>query len=127
MAFLRIVLVPVIVWLIYLLKGNIWLRLYPAVMVGVALSVFAISLFRVPVVERIARKMGEKLDEKGVSYCRTVTKVWTVFLAVHLAFTVATAFASHEIWAFYNGFLSYVMMALLFAGEWIVLRRVRHG
>jgi uncharacterized membrane protein len=48
-----------------------------------------------------------------------------LFLTVHLALTVASVFASLEIWAFYNGVLSYVFFALMFAGEWIVRRRMK--
>ena len=123
----RVALTPVIVWALYLLKANIWFRLYPAVMVALALAAFSVSLFRTPLVESIARRMGEDLDERGVAYCRTVTKAWTAFLAAHLAVTVATVFASQEVWAIYNGCIAYVLMGMLFAGEWIVRRRVRRG
>ena len=123
----RVALTPVIVWALYLLKANVWFRLYPAMMVAIALAAFSVSLFRTPLVESIARRMGEDLDERGVAYCRTVTRVWTAFLAVHLAVTIATVFASQEFWAIYNGCVAYVLMGALFAGEWIVRRRVRRG
>jgi len=123
----RVALMPLVVGALYLLKANIWFRLYPAVMVTLALAVFAVSLCRVPLVERIARGMGERLDARGVAYCRRVTQVWVAFLAAHLAVTVATVFASREVWAVYNGIIAYVLMGLLFAGEWIVRRKVRHG
>ena len=123
----RVALTPVIVWALYLLKANVWFRLYPAVMVALALAVFSVSLLRTPLVESIARRMGENLDERGVAYCRTVTKVWTVFLFAHLAVTVSTVFASQEVWVIYNGCIAYVLMGALFAGEWIVRRRVRRG
>ena len=48
MAVLRIAAVPAVVGLLYLLKANVWFRLYPAVMVAVALAAFALSLFRRP-------------------------------------------------------------------------------
>ena len=123
----RVALTPVIVWALYLLKANVWFRLYPAMMVAIALAAFSVSLFRTPLVEPIARRMGEDLDERGVAYCRTVTRVWTAFLAVHLAVTIATVFASQVVWAIYNGCVAYVLMGALFAGEWIVRRRVRRG
>lgn len=124
---MRLALTPLIVWGLYLLKANVWFRLYPAVMVTLALTVFAVSLFRTPLVEKIARGMGETLDARGVAYCRRVTQVWVAFLAVHLAVTVATVFASYEVWALYNGCLAYLLMGALFAGEWLVRRRVRRG
>ena len=127
MRVLRLIAVPLIVWGLYLLRVNVWFRLYPAVMVSIALCAFSVSLFRRPLVETFARRMGETLDARGVAYCRTVTWVWTVFLAVHLGVTILTAFASHEVWALYNGLIAYVLMGALFLGEWLCRRRLRHG
>lgn len=123
----RVAAVPALVWLIYLLKANVWFRLYPVVMVGAAFVAFAVSLFTTPLAEVFARRTEGELDWRGVAYCRRVTQVWTAFLAVHLAVTVATVFASREIWAVYNGCVAYVLMGALFVGEWIVRRRVRRG
>lgn len=127
MSVLRIVLMPVLVWAIYLLKGNLWFRLYPAIMVALFFLCFFISLFKTPLVEVIARRMGEDIDDRAQRYCRNVTRVWAAFLAVHFLVTLGTVFASYETWVFYNGVLAYVMMGVLFMGEWIVRRRVRRG
>ena len=123
----RIALTPLVVLALYLLKANVWFRLYPVLMVAVALGVFAFSLLRTPLVEVFARRMGETLDARGVAYCRRVTVVWTVFLSAHLVVTFLTVFASHETWALYNGVLAYLMMGALFAGEWLFRRRFRRG
>lgn len=123
----RIALAPLVVLALYLLKANVWFRLYPVLMVAVALVVFAISLWRTPLVEVFARRMGETLDARGVAYCRRVTVVWTAFLSIHLVVTFLTVFASHETWALYNGVLAYLMMGALFAGEWLFRRRYRRG
>ena len=113
-----------VVWALYFLKARVWFRLYPAVMVALALVLFSVSLFRTPLVEVFARKMGETLDARGVLYCRKVTRVWVAFLSVHLIVTVATVFLSREIWVFYNGFLSYVLMGSLLLGERLYRRKV---
>ena len=123
----RIALAPLVVLALYLLKANVWFRLYPVLMVAVALVVFAISLWRTPLVEVFARRMGETLDARGVVYCRRVTVVWTAFLSIHLVVTFFTVFASHETWALYNGVLAYLMMGALFVGEWLFRRRYRRG
>ena len=123
----HIALAPLVVLALYLLKANVWFRLYPVLMVAVALVVFAISLWRTPLVEVFARRMGETLDARGVVYCRRVTVVWTVFLSIHLVVTFLTVFASHETWALYNGVLAYLMMGALFVGEWLFRRRYRRG
>ena len=123
----RLVGAVALVWLLYFLRANVWLRLYPAAVVAIALAAFAVSLFRTPLVEILARRMGETLDARGVAYCRKVTIAWVVFLSAHLAVTLATSFASREVWAFYNGFLAYLLMGAMFAGEWLVRRRARRG
>ena len=125
-AAVKIAFAAALVWAVYFLRGNIWFRLYPAVMCAAALAAFAASSFKTPLVETIARKRGEKLDAEGVDYCRRVNNCWILFLTVHLALTVASVFASLEIWAFYNGVLSYVFFALMFVGEWIVRRRFKN-
>ena len=123
----RIALTPLVVLALYLLKANVWFRLYPVLMVAVALAVFTVSLWRTPLVEVFARRMGETLDARGVAYCRRVTVVWTVFLSMHLVVTFLTVFASYETWALYNGVIAYLMMGALFAGEWLFRRRFRRG
>ena len=124
----RIPLAVAVVWGLYLLKANVWFRLYPALMVALVLFAFAVSLRRTPLVEKFARGMGHALDARGVAYCRSVTWFWVLFLSVHLAVTLATVFASREVWAFYNGFLAYVLIGLAFIAEWVCRRRVlRNG
>lgn len=111
------------VWLIYLLKGSAWGRLYPVAMTGFALACFALSLRGVPLAERFARRSGAELDAAGVRYCRGVTVAWVVFLSAHLAAAVATLFLPFSVWAWYNGCAAYVLMGCMFAGEAVVRRR----
>ncbi len=58
-------------------------------------------------------------------YTRQVTGVWCGFFVVNAAIAVWTAVsASREIWALYNGFIAYIAMGTLFAGEWLLRRRL---
>jgi len=123
----RLALTLFVIWTIYFLRANVWFRLYPAVMVSVSLVGFTVSLWRTPLIEVFARRFGEQLDERGVAYCRKVTRVWVAFLSAQLVVTVATVFAPYSVWAWYNGFVSYVLMGALFVGEWLYRRRVRRG
>lgn len=113
------------VWLVYFFRGNVFFRVYPAVICAAVLALFVVSSFRTPLVEVIARKRGEKLDGKGVAYCRRVNNCWIAFLSAHFLVTAASVFASLEVWAFYNGFLAYVLIAAMFAGEWMVRRQIK--
>ena len=124
---LRVVLTSLIVWAIYLLRANVWFRLYPVMMVAIAFGAFALSLRGTPLVERFARGMGEILDDRGRVYCRKVTKAWTLFLAVNFLVTLSSVFGPYDFWVLWNGLVSYLLMGALFLGEWLYRRRFRRG
>ena len=102
------------------------LRLYPAAMSFGMLAVFARSLVHPPsIIERIARQQAPDLSLDGIRYTRRVTQVWCAFLAVNGCIALATVFASRELWALWNGLLSYLCMGALFAGERLLRRRTQ--
>ncbi|CAN7146097.1 hypothetical protein [Rhizobacter sp. LjRoot28] len=103
------------------------LKLYPVLVNAVFLIVFAVSLSHPPsAIERLARLAEPDLPASGVAYTRRVTQVWCGFFVFNGAVALWSAlWASNEVWALYNGLVSYLLMGLLFAGEWLVRRRVR--
>ncbi|WP_312788169.1 acyl carrier protein [Stenotrophomonas indicatrix] len=103
------------------------LKLYPALVNVVMLTVFATSLrFGPPLVERLARLQEPDLPPFAVIYTRRVTQVWCGFFVLNGGLALLTAlYASDRVWMLYNGLLAYVMMGLLFGGEWLVRRRVK--
>ena len=109
-----------VVWGIYCLRGNIWFRLYPVAVTAAVFALFLVSLWRTPLAEVFAKRMGEKLDSAGIAYCRKATVAWTVFLGCHLAVTVATLWLPLRLWAWYNGFFSYLLIGAMFLGEFLV-------
>jgi uncharacterized membrane protein len=122
-AFFRASLAAAVVWLVYFLRGNVYFRLYPVAVCAAVFAAFLISAFRTPIVELVARKRYGALDEEQTAYCRKVNNCWIVFLSAHLAVTAATVFMPLRVWAFYNGFLAYVLFGLMFLGERLVRRR----
>ena len=85
------------------------LKLYPVIVNATLLGVFAYSLVFPP----------------AIGYTRRVTQVWCVFFAVNGAIALYTAlYASSALWSIYNGFLAYIFIGLLLAGEYCVRRRV---
>ena len=110
-----------------LLNQALPLKLYPLLVNVVMLLVFATSLrFGPPVVERLARLQEPDLPPFAVAYTRRVTQVWCGFFVLNGGLALVTAlWASDRTLALYNGLLAYVMMAVLFAGEWLVRRRVK--
>ncbi|MFP2905794.1 hypothetical protein ACLESD_12200 [Pyxidicoccus sp. 3LFB2] len=105
------------------------LKLYPLLVNGLLLTVFATSLaFPPTVIERLARLREPELPPSGVAYTRRVTQVWCGFFVLNGGISLGTAlWGTDATWALYNGLLSYGLMGLLFAGEWLVRRRVRAG
>jgi len=109
--------------------GDHWgpLKLYPALVNAVMFGLFAMSLWRGPsVVERLARLREPDFPPAAVAYTRRVTQVWCGFFVINGLIAAATAlWASPEVWALYNGLVSYAAMGVLMGGELLVRRRVR--
>jgi uncharacterized membrane protein len=103
------------------------LKLYPVLVNGVMLAVFGLSLRHPPsAIERIARLREPNFPPEAVAYTRKVTIVWCFFFIGNGAIALATAlWASDKVWVTYNGLIAYVLMGVLFAGEWLVRQRVR--
>jgi uncharacterized membrane protein len=103
------------------------LKLYPVLVNAVMLGVFAISLRHPPsAIERIARLREPHFPDEAVAYTRKVTIVWCLFFIFNGSIALITAlWASDGVWAAYNGFIAYLLMGALFAGEWLVRQRVR--
>jgi len=98
------------------------LRFYPVLVNGMLLAVFADSLKSgMPVIERLARLRHGDLPTEGVRYTRQVTQVWCVFFAVNGSVAALLAlYGSLASWTWYNGFISYLLIAALLLGEWCV-------
>lgn len=109
------------------LDGLLAAKLYPvALSLGAALA-FGQSLRRPPsLIERIARIREPDLPPQGEAYCRKVTVLWTIWLAVNSAIAALLAASGHDgAWALWTGVISYLAMGVLFGGEMLVRRRVR--
>ncbi|WP_295471634.1 hypothetical protein [uncultured Pseudomonas sp.] len=115
--------------LLALLDSPVLLRWYPVLISVFMLGLFGSSLIQgPPLVERLARLREPDMPESGVRYTRQVTWVWCGFFLFNgLTTTALTLWAPLHWWALWTGLLSYVLMGLLFAGEWMVRRRVRGG
>lgn len=104
------------------------LLLYPVLLNSIMLGLFAFTLLRPPsMIERFARLQHPDLPPAAVHYTARVTQVWCGFFLINsLIAAYSAVFLSRAAWAFYNGFLAYVLMGALFLGEWLV-RRYRFG
>lgn len=101
------------------------LRLYPVAMSLGMLLLFGHSLkFPPSMIERLARLREPDLPPAGIRYTRRVTQVWCAFFIANGTVAAWTAlYASRDNWAIYNGLIAYLLMGMLFAGEWLLRRR----
>jgi uncharacterized membrane protein len=96
----------------------------PVLTNGALLAHFAGSLKTTPLAERFARAKEDTLSPAQVAYCRAVTIVWCVFFVANGTITAALAlFAPLGVWTAYVGGLSYLLVGLLAAGEYVVRKR----
>jgi uncharacterized membrane protein len=97
------------------------LKLYPVLVSAVMLAVFGYTLIAPPsMAERFARMRDPNLPAAAIAYTRRVTQVWCGFFAVNGTIALATAvWASPAVWSIYNGVISYLLMGLLFGGEYL--------
>lgn len=123
-----LLLVAVALWSNLLLP----LKLYPVLVNAVLLATFGYSLWTPQsVVERLARLREPDFPPAAVRYTRRVTQVWCVFFILNGGIALATAlWASEAVWSLYTGVIAYVLMALLFGGEYLVrlrFKRLHHA
>jgi len=103
------------------------LRWYPVLLNLMLLALFSLSLrFGPPLVERLARLREPELPAVAVRYTRQVTQVWALFFFANSLVLMALAlWAPLSWWTLYTGLISYGLIGLLFAGEWLVRQQVR--
>ena len=100
-------------------------KLYPVVMNFTVMAIFALSLKRKPLVQIIGERMrGTTLPSEGIEYARKATLAWAAFMLFLGLCSLATVFMQNEVWAVFNGFLSYILIALMFFCEHLARRKV---
>ncbi|WP_082956906.1 hypothetical protein [Morganella psychrotolerans] len=112
-----------------LFKNHQALMYYPVTVNVTLLAVFSYSLYRPPsVIEQLARLQTPDLSPYGQRYTFRVTQVWCLFFILNGTIALLTTLSGDvTLWAWWNGFISYLLIGLLFAGEWCVRRRVQRN
>ena len=115
-----------------LLTGKeLFLKLYSVAISATFLVVFGSTLFFGPnIIFRFAALadksiIGSSYENQVKSYCKKVTIAWCCFFIINgfiAAYT--TFFCSREVWAIYNGGISYALMGTLFVVEFIIRKLV---
>lgn len=118
--------------IICLITGRtVFIKLYPVIMNGIFLFTFGATLFIEPnICFRFACLADKKLKTslahaKVEQYCEAVTIAWCVFFVFNGLVAAYTVFAaSDRIWSLYNGGISYLLIGILFAVEFLIRKVV---
>jgi hypothetical protein len=93
---------------------------------------FGLTLFQgPPMIYRFAvlqdKSIPNSPGEKRIAeYCRKVTGVWILFFVFNGSMAAFTIFSgSDTLWSVYNGGVSYILIGVLFAGEYIIRKKVQ--
>ncbi len=110
---------------------DFFLRLYSVVINITFLVVFGSTLFLKPnIIFRFATLADKKIsgstyENQVNNYCKKVTVIWCCFFIMNGSIAAYTTFfCSREVWAIYNGGISYALMGTLFAVEFIIRKIV---
>jgi uncharacterized membrane protein len=105
-----------------------WLLYAPPVAINLALCwLFGRTLARgrVPLIARFAVMEQGTLSPELASYTRKLTWLWTLlFAGAAVASVVLALSGSRDAWSLFTNFLNYLLVAVMFLGEF-VYRRLR--
>lgn len=99
------------------------LLFYPALVSFTMCALFAWSLRQEEtILLRLVRGRNIQMSEFGPAYINRLTGVWALFFALNGSAAIVSGYLSLQLWALYNGLISYLLMAALIVGE-LVFRR----
>ncbi|MDR2659187.1 MAG: AMP-binding protein [Spirochaetaceae bacterium] len=115
----------------FISNSDFFLKLYPVIINAAMFFCFAGTFFFPPVIIfRLARiqdkTIKNSLAEKQIErYCKKVTAAWCLFFVLNGATALYTVFWGNDtMWAVYNGGISYILMGIMFMGEWLIRKTV---
>lgn len=112
-------------WVLFSGVGTVF-QIYPLMVSGGLLAVFGGSLWTdKSMIERFAELYEKNITPQKQAYMRRITQLWCGFFTVNLCVSAYTWQAmSLSAWTWYNGVISYVLMGLLFFGEYSYRRLI---
>ncbi len=98
-----------------------FVKFYPVCANLTVFLVFFISLFsKETVIQKFAKMVDGELSENALKYTRNLTYIWCCLTFFNFVVSLITVFLSEEIWALFNGLISYILIGSLFLVEYIV-------
>jgi uncharacterized membrane protein len=106
-------------------NNGTWLLVLPSATQATFGLTFLRSLAGTPLIEHFARMVKPELSVAEQAHCRRWTRIWGIYLLALAATGLALArWASLAVWTGYVGVVSYLMVGVLFAVEYLV-RKIR--
>jgi uncharacterized membrane protein len=111
-------------------QSALFIYFYPVIVNAALLMVFVISLFSPQtIIEKIARIKDSSFSDCNVAYVKKVTIAWSIFFVLNGSIALITIFIPNKgYWSIYNGGISYLLMGMMFLGEWLIRQRyIKHA
>jgi len=97
------------------------LKFYPPTVNFCIFLLFFLSIFsKETIIQKFARMTDGELSPSLVNYTRKLTYVWSIFLFINFSIALATVFLPDKFWILYNGFISYILLGMFFAIEYLI-------
>ena len=81
---------------------------------------FVTSFHKETIIQRFAKVIEPDIKPKALEYTRKLTYIWTGITFLNFLISLATVYMSEKVWALYNGCISYILIGLIFAIEYVV-------
>lgn len=109
----------------WLSDNGVWLLVLPSANQASFGLAFLRSLSGTPLIEHFARMVKPELGAAERAHCRRWTAIWGVYLIALAALGLVLArWATLAVWTIYVGVVSYALIAVLFAIEYVI-RKIR--
>ena len=98
-----------------------FVKFYPVCANLTVFLVFFTSLFaKETVIQKFAKMVDGDLSENALVYTRRLTYIWCFLTFFNFIVSLITVFLSEEIWALFNGCISYILIGTLFFVEYVI-------
>ncbi len=98
---------------------------YPVAVNVLFFAVFCYSLTQPQtIIVKFAKIRHSELSPKAIQYTRKVTLCWCVFFVLNGSIALFTCLLDNiSYWTIYNGLISYILIAILMGGEWLIRQK----
>ena len=115
------VLITVLVIVLFHYTQWLFVKFYPVVVnFSLFMMFFVTSFHKETVIQRFAKIIEPNIKPKALEYTRKLTYIWAGITFLNFLISLATVYMSEKVWALYNGCISYILIGLIFAIEYVV-------